>query len=294
MDKVKVKILGISAAHRKGMNTAWLVQYALKAAEKTGRKLAEVATVETELLDLAGQTIKPCRNCEVRHMPNKGKPYEGMSPTVMGCPIKDDYMATVLAPKMKEADAFVFGSAVYGLSYTSQFRLFSERVSPNMWQGAHRYKPAVAVSVGEMALAGQETCLADINRMINGSEMICASWYLGVPGVSGPPTGPVPSDKDYATRIGVKGHRYSQWLAVMNGRRVAEMAIMIALAKQRLGDLFDREFIKVCHPPHGSEPWSWRRLDKEDEEYMQKLPRAFTITKAAKAIQAEVEEDSGE
>ncbi|MBI4330709.1 MAG: flavodoxin family protein [Chloroflexi bacterium] len=290
MDKVNVKILGIAAAHRKGMNTAWLVQYALKAAEKVGRKLAEVAVIETELLDLAGKTIKPCRNCEMRHMPNKGMPYTG-EPKYLGCPIKDDFMAEVLAPKMKEADAFVFGSPVYGLSYTSQFRLFTERVSPQMWQGAHRYKPAVAVTVGEMALAGQETCLSDINRMICGSEMICASWYLGVPGVSGPPFGPHPADRDYGTKIGVKKHRYSQWLAVMNGRRVAELAVMIKIAQKQLGDLYDREFIKVCHPPHGEEPWSWRRLDKADEEYMENLPRAFTISKTAEAVAAELDQD---
>lgn len=292
MDKVKVKILGIAAAHRKGMNTAWLVQYALKAAEKVGRKLSEVATVETELVDIAGKLIRPCRNCEVRHMPNRGKPYTGCDPTFLGCPIKDDYMALELMPKMREADAFVLGSPTYGLSVTSQFRRFAERVSPIMWQGAHRYKPAVSVTVGEMALAGQETCLSDINRMISGSEMICASWYLGVPGVSGPPFGPSPADKDYATRIGAKSHRYSQWLAVMNGRRVAELAIMIKIAKQHLGDLFEREFIKVCHPPHGDEPWAWRRLDKEDEEYMQSLPRAFTLSKTEKALAAELKQDA--
>ena len=53
MEKVRVKILGLSCGHRKGRNTAWLVQYALKAAEKFGRLITEVADMETEFIDLA-------------------------------------------------------------------------------------------------------------------------------------------------------------------------------------------------------------------------------------------------
>jgi multimeric flavodoxin WrbA len=291
MEKVHVKILGIAAAHRKGMNTAWLVQYALKAAEKVGRRLSEVVTIDTELIDLARQKIKPCRNCEFRHMTNRGMPYTGERPKPMGCPIKDDIVAKELLPKMKEADGYIYGSPTYGLSYCSQFRLATERLTPGVWEGAFSYKPACAVTVGEMPLAGQETCLADINRIICGSESICVSWYLGVPGVSGPPIGPHPADKDYFTKIGAKKHRYSQWLAVVNGRRVAETAVMQKIAKKQLGPLWEREFLHVCHPPHGEEPWAWRRLDKEDEEYMDNLSRGFS-TKGAlgKAIEAEEQE----
>lgn len=52
----------------------------------------------------------------------------------------------------------------------------------------------------------------------------------------------------------------------------------------------EREFLHVCHPLHGDELWAWRRLDKEDEEYMQNLPRGFPSGSAlAKAIEAEVQ-----
>ncbi len=289
MDKVKVKILGISAAHREGMNTAWLVQYTLKAAEKTGRKLSKVATVETEFVDLAPHQIKRCRNCEANHMPNGGRPYKGDKPQVIGCPIDDDFLALELAPKIREADAFVFGSPVYGLSVTSQFRILTERLSALMWEGALAYKPAVAVVVGEMALAGQDTALSDINRMITGGEMICASWYLGVPGVSGAPLGPAPAAEDYDSRIGVKKHRYAHWLAIMNGRRLAEMTIMMKIGRQQLGDLYESEIIKVFHPPHGEESWAWRRLDKEDEEYMENLPAPPPSEKRKKGIKERLE-----
>ena len=56
------------------------------------------------------------------------------------------------------------------------------------------------------------------------------------------------------------------------GRRVAEMALMFKLARQEIGELYDKEFMHHLHPPHGQHSWSWHRLDKEDESYMRDLP----------------------
>ncbi|MDZ4247034.1 MAG: flavodoxin family protein, partial [Dehalococcoidia bacterium] len=268
-EKVKIKLLGISAGHRKKMNTYYLVLLALKAAEKFGRKVADVCDLETEIVDLADKHIEPCRNSEWNHMPGGGLPYEGTDrPKAKGCPIKNDYMATELIPKMKEADGFILGSPTYTWSYSSRFRLFTERVSPILWGGYLTGKPAAGVTVGEMPFGGQETCLNHINTIITASEMVCVSWYAGVTGVSGPPNGPLPWDKDYSTRVGAKGDRFAQWLAIYNGRRVAEYALMLKMAKRELGPIWEREFIKIYHPPRGDESWGWRRLDPEDEKEM--------------------------
>ena len=73
--KIKVKILGVSAGHRKHMNTFYLVLLALKAIDKFAGRVAEIADIVTEIVDLADKEIKPCLNyCEWRHMPNKGQP----------------------------------------------------------------------------------------------------------------------------------------------------------------------------------------------------------------------------
>ncbi len=270
MEKIKVKLLGVSGGHRKKMNTYYLVLLALKAAEKFGKRVSDICDLETEIVDLAGKDIKPCRNCEMRHLPGKGAPYKGVDrPKMLGCAIKDDYMATELMPKMKEADGFIFGSPTYTWSISSQFRLFSERFSPLLWGGHLTGKPAAAVTVGEMPFGGQETCLNHMNTIIHASEMLCVSWYAGATAVSGPPAGPLPSDKDYGTRVGVKGDRFANWLAIYNGRRVAEYALMTKLAKRDLGAVWDREFIKIYHPPRGDESWAWRRLDPEAEQEMQ-------------------------
>ena len=267
-EKVKVKILGVSTAARKHMNTFYLVLLALKAADKFAQRVAEVAEIETEIVDLADKEIKPCLSrCECRHMPNRGLSYKGMPrPEPEGCPIKDDYMAKVLIPKCKEADGFIFGSPVFGWSYSSKFRLFVERQSPIMWKFGFTGKPVAALAVGEIPFGGEETCLQHMNQMFHAGEMLDVSWYAGAPGVSGPPGGPAPSDPDYSSRIGVSKDRVASWLAVFNGRRVAEYAVMIKLAKRELGDLWSREFIQIYHPPRGDEPWAWHRLDKEIEE----------------------------
>ena len=129
MEKLKVKILGISASNRPNMNTAWLVRYALKAAEKVGKRVMDIVDLETEFLDIADKEIKPCLNCEKECMTNEGLPYRGKPrPPIAGCPIKD-YMSEVIMPKMKEADGYVYGSPVYTTSFTSKYRLFTERFS---------------------------------------------------------------------------------------------------------------------------------------------------------------------
>ena len=277
MERIKVKILGISGAYRPGMNTAWFVQYALKAAEKVGRRVKEVVDLETELIDLANMEIKPCRSCMSLCMPNDGRPYKGTERKARGCPIQDDDFALKVAPKIREADGFIIGSPIFGLSVTAKLRGFFERLTPLLWEGHLTYKPGVAVATGEVPRSGVEATLEDLNRAMYGGEMACVSWGMGVTGFNGPPNGPAPSDPDYNTKIGAKADRYGMYLAVVNGRRVADMAIMMKLAKQQLGEIYKREFYLVCHPPHGEETWAWTRLDKEDEQFMQGLPAGFTV-----------------
>ena len=272
MVKLDVHILGISCGHRKNRNTSWLVRYALKAAEKFGRRVSDVVNLTTDFEDLADKNIKPCLNCDERwEIPNLGLPYKGTEmPKPRGCIIKNDYMK-VLWPKIEKADGFIFGSPVYTLSYTSKFRLLTERFAHGIWQPGHLSgKPVGAVTTATMPIGGQESCLMDMNNVLRAVEMIPVSWVFGAPGVSGPPYGPLP-DGDDGHLIGQKKHRYGNWLAVLVGRRVAEFAVMLKIAKGELGDLYKKEFLQILHPPHGDESWAWDKLDSEDEEYMQNI-----------------------
>lgn len=275
MEKVKVKILGVSFAHRRGQNTAWLVQYALKAAEKFGRKIGTVADIETEFVDVADKEIKPCRGCtKLFCIPN---PYKGENIVRKGCIIKDDYLATVLKPKIGEADGFVFGAPVFTGTYTSKFKVAFERITGYTWDGVindtgkrgYSYlnnKPAACVTVATWM--GQDLTLQDMNRLLQGTDMLPVSWLMGGRATSGPPFGPFPYEDD-GKEIGVKKDRMGQWTTLMAGRRVAEITVMIKLARRDLGEIYDREFMQWFHPPHGDESWAWKRLDPEDEKFMQ-------------------------
>jgi multimeric flavodoxin WrbA len=274
MDRIRVKILGISCAHRRGRNTAWLVIYALKAAEKFGRRISEIADVDIEFVDLARKNIRACRNCQKFCLPNRGMPWKGareLSEYDCDCIQKDDYIRE-LVPKFAEADGFIFGSPVYTHSYTSQFRRLMERIAGvTLFQGHISGKPAGAVTVATVPVfGGQEHCLHDMNTVFQAIEMIPVSWKLGAPGCSGYPFGPTPANDD-GRAIGVRNDLEAKKLAVLVGRRVAEYAVMLRLAKLELGAIYTREFMQHYHPPHGDETWAWGRLDEEDKRFMMSL-----------------------
>lgn len=273
MEKVKAKIIGMSFAHRKGRNTAFLVLYALKAAEKFGRRISEVAEIETEFIDSAGQPLEQCMGCDDRHeMTNLGDSYKGHpeSPREFGCRIKDDFMARVILPKIAEGDGFIFGSPVHSLGVSGRFKTFTDRMTHAIWHGHTYGKPAGVVTVATLPFGAQELALRDMNTFVQGCEMIPVSWLMGAPGISGPPYGPAPS-KDNKRELGVKKDRYAQWLCIVAGRRVAEFAVMRKLAMRGLGEIYEREFMHRIHPPFGDEPWVWSHLDKKDEQYMDSI-----------------------
>lgn len=274
-EKIKIKILGASFAHRRGQNTAWLVNYALKAAENFGEKISEIADIETEFIDLSRKNVKRCLGC-VRMFCIPG-PYKGENISRVGCPIKDDYVATEFKQKLGEADGYIFGSPVFNGTYTSLFKTVMERTVAMTWDGiindsgkrGYSYlnnKPAGFVAVATWF--GQELALMDMNRYVQGMDILPVTWLQGARSISGPPFGKFPYEDD-GKEIGAKKDRMGQWTTILTGRRVAEIAVMIKLARRELGKIYDREFMQWFHPPHGGESWAWKRLKPEDEKYLQ-------------------------
>ena len=264
-------------AHRKGRNTAWMVEYALKAAEKFGRKVSDVAEVQTEFMDLSTKKIEMCWECpDYPCRPNNGADWkEGSVPEEFGCPIKDDYLAKKVMPKVAEADAFVFGCPVYTGTCTSLFITVMERFKAGIWKGWFSNKPVGSVTAATMPIAGQESTLQQMNNVTRYLEMIPVSVGLGASSISGPPYGPLAADDD-GKLIGVKNDKYAHWQAVCVGRRVAEIAVMLGVAKKQLGKRYIDEFAVYYTPPHGEVPRDWFSLDAADEQYMMNLtPSTF-------------------
>jgi len=251
-EKVKVKILGVSCAHRKDMNTAFLVKEALNTAQRFGERIKERAIIETEFIDLADKKIRPCLNCTKR--PDVPPPYKGTDRPEAGCIIKDDYLWEIW-PKFKEADGYIFGAPTYTYSYTSKFALLFERFVHGIWQGYFSGKPAGAITTGYMPFGGQEICLQHMAARMAAVEMIPVHFGCGASTVSGPPYGPAPYEDEGV--IGVKNDKMGRFFTSLVGRRVAEFAVLIKIAKETLGDLYYREFVQLYHPPHGDESWWW-------------------------------------
>lgn len=274
MEKVKVRLLGLSMAHRKGRNTAWMVECALKGAEKFGRKVSDVADVETEFIDLAQKKVEICWECS--GYPCRPALGEGGSISQdFGCPITDDYLALKVMPRVAEADGFIFGCPVYNGTCTSQFMIVMERLRAGIWKGYFSNKPAGAVVTATMNLAGQESLLQQMNNVIRFLEMMPVAAGLGASSIAGLPYGPLAGEDDGKT-IGVKNDKNARWQAVGVGRRVAEVAVMFGLAKQQLGKRYTEEFARYYAPPHGEDSWAWFDLDEEDDEYLMNLtPSTF-------------------
>ncbi len=256
MGRAKVKILGLSCSQGEAKNTAWLVQYVLKATEEFGRRIAGVTEVKTEFVDLAGKDIKPFKSYyEWRGSSNRVPPLRPIDvPSDFGCQEEDDYMQE-LWTKMVAADGFIFGSPVSVGSLSSKFRILCERLTPRIAKGDLTNKPVVLVTVGSPLIGGQESCLRAMGNCIRELEMIDVSWKIGVPGVS-------------SLTADIEEDERAKLRSMYSARRLVRIAVMQKLARQELGDLYNREFIQIYHDTHPGQPWFWEKLDKKDEEFL--------------------------
>lgn len=165
----KVKILGISGSPRKKGNTAAMVRYCLKCAEKMGY-------VETEYLSLADCKLYPCVGCKKCFGPDApDAPYQCyMHP--------DDDMKTII-PKMVESDGLLLGFPVYVAGVPSLFRIYHEKcaifgpLSFSPYAFGMRYKAMGVISQGKMLYGGQEINHFRIaETAIHWGALVAAAW----------------------------------------------------------------------------------------------------------------------
>ncbi|MDE5977092.1 MAG: flavodoxin family protein [Turicibacter sp.] len=122
-----MKIVGIVGSLRKGGNTEFVIQEALKCASALG--------METEAIKLAEYTILPCNGCGIC----KENP----------CPIDDDMNG--LLSKLSSADAILFASPVYYGGISGGLKCFMDRCRPLKQQGNQlNGKLGGAIAVGKV------------------------------------------------------------------------------------------------------------------------------------------------
>src|SRR5512137_232553 len=189
------KVLGIHSSPIKNGNTAWLLDYALREAEKAGE-------VTTETVALSGLTIADCRQCNwcmTKQTPDRL------------CSITDD--ASPILEKIRDCDVLILASPVYfsRLSGTmacliDRTRCFTFGKSGHL---ALKGKVGVALAVGWCRNLGLETTLESLHGAFLVHEMLTPSCHAagalyGVGAVSGQ------RDENFAykrEKLGVKDDR---------------------------------------------------------------------------------------
>ena len=157
------KVLGIHSSPIKNGNTAWLLDYAMREAEKAGE-------VTTETVALGGLTIADCRHCNwcmTKQTPDRL------------CSIQDD--ASPILEKIRDCDVLILASPVYfsRLSGTmacliDRTRCFTFGKSGHL---ALKGKVGVALAVGWCRNLGMETTLASIHGAFLVHEMLAPSCH---------------------------------------------------------------------------------------------------------------------
>lgn len=155
-----MKVLAINGSARKDGNTAILINTVLKE--------LNIAGIETEMIQLAGNVIEPCKACWA--CGGQGN-----------CVHRKDSFREVFE-KMKEADGILLGSPVYSANVSANMQALLERaaVVADMNQGLFIHK--VGAAVAAVRRGGAMQAVDTMNHFFLNHEMIVVGstyWNMG-------------------------------------------------------------------------------------------------------------------
>lgn len=155
-----MKVLAINGSARKDGNTAILINTVLKE--------LNIAGIETEMIQLAGNVIEPCKACWA--CGGQGN-----------CVHRNDSFREVFE-KMKEADGILLGSPVYSANVSANMQALLERaaVVADMNQGLFIHK--VGAAVAAVRRGGAMQAVDTMNHFFLNHEMIVVGstyWNIG-------------------------------------------------------------------------------------------------------------------
>lgn len=191
-----MKVLGISSSARKDGNTAILIRKVFEVLNKAG--------IETELVQLAGQVIEPCKACWA--CGGQGN-----------CVHRKDSFREVFE-KMKEVDGMLLGSPVYSASVSANMQAFLERaaVVGDMNPGLFIHKVGAAVTAARRGGALQ--AVDTMNHFFLNHEMFVAGstyWNMGY----GQMPGDVEKDQEALLNMENLGQNMAYLLKILEERR---------------------------------------------------------------------------
>jgi multimeric flavodoxin WrbA len=158
-----MKVTAINGSARKDGNTAILANTVLAELENEG--------IETELIQLAGKTIRGCIAC--------GKCYENQDGR---CIIDKDIVNECIA-KMAQSDGIILASPTYFADVTAEMKALIDRAGYVARANSHLFARKVGAAVAAVRRAGSIHVLDSINHFFLISQMIVPGssyWNLGI------------------------------------------------------------------------------------------------------------------
>lgn len=195
-EETGMKVLGINSSARKDGNTAILMNKVFKALNK--------AEIETELVQLAGKVIEPCKACWA--CGGQGN-----------CVHRKDCFREIFE-KMKDADGILLGSPVYSANVSANMQALLERaaVVGDMNSGLFARKVGAAVTAARRggALQAVDTMT---HFFLNHEMYVVGStyWNIGY----GQMPGDVENDQEALANMENLGQNMAYLLKALEERR---------------------------------------------------------------------------
>ena len=158
-----MKVVAINGSARKNGNTAILIRHVFDVLEQEG--------IETELVQLAGHTIRGCTACDKCVVRKDGK-----------CGNTGDIVNEIIE-KMVAADGIIFGSPVYFSDVTTELKALIDRSGRVTRSNGNLLKRKVGSGVLAVRRGGAIHALDTIQHFMHLSEMIvpgASYWNFGI------------------------------------------------------------------------------------------------------------------
>jgi multimeric flavodoxin WrbA len=158
-----MKVLAINGSARQNGNTAHLINHVFSVLQAEG--------IETELVQLGGQVIRGCGNCNTC-----------MKLRNRRCSISNDPVNDIIA-KMAEADGIILGSPVYFTDVTPELKALIDRSGRVAGANGQLFKRKVGAGVIAVRRGGATHALDTIYHFLHITQMIIPGapyWNFGI------------------------------------------------------------------------------------------------------------------
>lgn len=158
-----MKVIAFNGSGRRDGNTAILIRRVLKVLEEEG--------IETELIQLAGETIHGCTACRVCYNTQNER-----------CMIEDDKINEYVQ-KMKAADGIILGSPTYFSMMTPEMKALIDRTGYVAKANNDLYRRKIGAAIVAVRRAGAIPTFDAINHYFLISQMIVPGssyWNVGI------------------------------------------------------------------------------------------------------------------